>query len=459
MTASMARRQTPTSFGVEAETEIELSPGAIYKAPTTLFYGYCAIALISVFAAIASGRPELLIVAGPALVVLIAGLIEGRYPAVRVAASLDTPRILEGELTRIWLTFSSDHDVHFVEFELAAMRSFDPVGAQRQIVSLRRHEPKTTAVALVPLDWGVLALPTFTVRTRRTHGLFSSTIQYRCVGSLRVHLNEEPTRTLLEPNAFRRVVGSHISTDRGEGCEIADIRQYQHGDPLQSINWRISARNDQPWVTLRHPDRSASIVIVIDAFVNLDGGRRSTLRRSIRAAMGLARVHVNNQDPVGLALIGHGRRWIQPNVGQGHLAALTDALLELSTRDWADRGQRDHLLQRLIPPDAVVVAISPLLNDAFGDLLKPLLGRGQAVHVIEPVYELPDGIWSEESDNGDPATAWRLFRIEQHLRRKELHAMGATVSSWAPDEPVESILLLLLRAQRARLGPGLRVKR
>jgi hypothetical protein len=169
--------------------------------------------------------------------------------------------------------------------------------------------------------------------------------------------------------------------------------------------------------------------------------------------LGLARMHLNAQDQVGLLLTGHGRRWIPPRLGTNHLITLTDALLELSTHEWADRQHRRQRLDRLVPLDAVVIAVSPLLNEAFSELLKPLLARGQQVDVIEPTYRLPADLQlSSRDNNGDPTLAWRVFEIEQHLRRRALMAMGASVSPWSSDEPIESTLLRLRRAQRAKLA-------
>lgn len=445
---------------LEDETTIELSPGARYNAPTMLFLGYAIVSAVGLGLALIMQRPELVVVAAPALVLLAVGTIDGRYPSVVVTAALETPRVLEGEPTRIRVTLSSAEDVRIVEVELGDNRVFESVGSQRHVIALRRRRPRTLAFPVVPFDWGVLQLPTFSVRTRRTSGLFASTIEYRCVGSLRVHINEEPVRALIEPNAFRLVVGSHLSGERGDGCEIADIRPYHQGDRLQSINWRISARHDEPWVTLRHPDRSTTIVLIVDAFGNFTSGERNTLRHSVRAALGLARLHLNTQDPVGLLLTGHGQRWIRPHLGLDHLATMTDALLELSTQEWPDRAQKGHRVDRLVPVDSVVIAISPLLNDAFGQLLEPLLARGQNVHVIEPTYRLPaDILVSSRDDNGDPTMAWRVFELEHHLRRRALTDMGASVSPWGEDQTIESILMDLRRAQRARLATSRRALR
>jgi uncharacterized protein (DUF58 family) len=444
----------------EPGAPVALSPGARVNTPTPMFLAHGLLALCSVVLALALQRPELLALGAPALVLLAVGLLDGGYPTVGVTATMDAPRALEGDRIRLRIALASADDVGLVELEMGLAPSFDVVGSSRHVIALRRGRPRSVDLKLIPLNWGVLDLPPFTIRTRRSTGLFASSVQYRCISPLRVHINEEPARSVLEPMAFRRVVGSHLATDRSEGCEIADIRPYQPGDRLQAINWRISARFDEPWVTLRHPDRSTTTVLVLDAHANYASDHQDTLRRTVRAAMGLARLHLNAQDQVGLLLTGQGRRWIPPRLGLSHLATLTDALLDLSTNDWAEHQHRAERLERLIPLDAVVIAISPLLNDAFGHLLEPLLGRGQQVHVIEPQYRLPSDIQvRSRDDNGDPTIARRVFELEQHLRRRSLNDLGAAVSPWSEDEPIESTLLRSRQAHRARMALPRRVPR
>ncbi|MEZ5408870.1 MAG: DUF58 domain-containing protein [Acidimicrobiales bacterium] len=443
----------------QLESPVELSPGARVNTPTPLFFANGLLALCALAAALVLQRPELLALGTPALVLLTVGLLDGGYPSLTVRAAMDTPRALEGDDTRLRVTLMADVDVGLAELEMGLAPAFLAKGAQRHVVAVRRGRPRTVELHLVPLNWGVLELPTFTIRTRRSSGLFASSVQYRCISTLRVHINEEPARTPLEPTSFRRVVGSHLATERGEGCEIADIRPYQPGDRLQTINWRISARFDEPWVTLRHPDRSTTVVLVLDAHANYASDGQDTLRRSVRAAMGLARLHLNAQDQVGLLLTGQGRRWIRPQLGISHFATIADALLDLSTNDWAEHQHRRERLDRLVPVDAVVIAISPLLNDTFGHLLEPLLARGQQVNVIEPRYELPSGLQvRSRDDNGDPTIARRVFELEQHLRRRALADLGAAVSPWVDGEPIESTLFRSRQAHRGRAVP-LRVRR
>lgn len=431
-------------------TAVDLSPGEQYNTPTMLFFGLGFIAIITLISALALEIPELVALGAPSLVLLVLGLMKGNYPNVAVSAELDTPRALEGDLTRLSVTVLSSREIDILEIETGETRGFDPIGSHRHIIALQPRRSRSVTFAIVPLSWGVTELPTFTVRARARGGLFASAMRYRCVTPLRIHINEEPARSQLEPLAFRRVVGSHLSGERNEGCEIADNRPYQPGDRLQSINWRISARNAEPWVTLRHPDRSTSLILVLDAYGSFGEGSGDTLRRTVRAAMGLARLHLDTQDPVGLLFAGHGRRWIEPSLGRAHLANMTDALLELSTQEWAERRDRQRL-DRMIPVDSEIIAISPLLNDAFGQLLQPLLARGQHVHVIEPAYELPLKISVPHGeDNGDPLVAWRVFTLEQQLRRRALTDMGAPVFPWSEHETIESILLRIRRSQQAR---------
>jgi len=300
-------------------------------------------------------------------------------------------------------------------------------------------------------DWGLVQLGRFVVRARDRFGLMANSTTYQIMTPMRIHIHEEAARSLSEPNRFRRLVGSHQSAARGEGCEIADVRPYQPGDRLQSLNWRISARNDEPWITLRHPDRSTTVVLLVDSHESSSPTSKGELRRSIRAALGLARLHVGAQDPVGMMVVDTGFRWVKPGQGRMHMHRLTDVLLELSTRRWASQAFSIRAIERQIPKDAVVLAVSSLSSRRFRSLLTSLRARGQSLSVIEPVTYWPDHTVAKRGRHHfEPYNAWRVQSLYNQRERALLSQQGIPVIPWEEDQPIESVLLALRMSQRAR---------
>jgi len=151
-------------------------------------------------------------------------------------------------------------------------------------------------------------------------------------------------------------------------------------------------------------------------------------------------------------------RWIPPELGRLHLHRLTDAVLELSTNKWAQRRERRSSVARLIPKDAIVIAVSPLMDTRFSSVLTMLRGRGQSVHVIEPVTYWPNFVVPRR-DGGHiavPRNSWRLYSLQRQIERKKLSSTGIPVIPWEEDQPIESVLLALRMSQRARSAGAVR---
>ena len=133
---------------------------------------------------------------------------------------------------------------------------------------------------------------------------------------------------MVTPSRLRHRVGVHASNRHGEGSEFAEVRPYRPGDTMRAINWRVSARRGDRWVTVRHPDRSGDLVFLLDSFCDLGPDDNSLVQRAVRAAMSLSESSLAQHDRVGLLDVGRHVRWFHPRLGKNHQARLLDALLE-----------------------------------------------------------------------------------------------------------------------------------
>jgi len=434
-------------------SEVRSSHSFTYLAATHIILVVGALVL-ALFWQIAGG----LVLAAPSMLILLSAALDARLERPAVGVSVEQPRALEGDSVGVTVRVVSRPGVALADVEMLPHKKLESAGPLRAMSSIEPGGAFEAEFHVVVEEWGVVELGHVVVRARDRFGLSAITTRYRIVSTLRVHIHEESGRSLIEPDRFRRLVGSHRSQERGDGCEIADIRPYQPGDRLQSLNWRISARNDEPWITLRHPDRSTTIVLLLDAYQPFGSQRTDALRRSIRAVLGMGRLHLSAQDPVGMMIVGQGVRWIPPELGRLHLHRLTDAVLELSTNKWAQRRERRSSVARLIPKDAIVIAVSPLMDTRFSSVLTMLRGRGQSVHVIEPVTYWPNFVVPRR-DGGHiavPRNSWRLYSLQRQIERKKLSSTGIPVIPWEEDQPIESVLLALRMSQRARSAGAVR---
>jgi uncharacterized protein (DUF58 family) len=101
------------------------------------------------------------------------------------------------------------------------------------------------------------------------------------------------------------VAGDYHSVFKGRGMEFSEVRPYQPGDDVRSIDWNVTARLGSPYVKQYVEERDLTVFLAIDVSGSLHFGSRAILKREMAAEIGalLAFAAVRNQDRVGAALI------------------------------------------------------------------------------------------------------------------------------------------------------------
>jgi uncharacterized protein (DUF58 family) len=271
--------------------------------------------------------------------------------------------------------------------------------------------------------------------------MFGGELDTRADTTITIGLPEDRISASLEAERFRSIVGSHLSNDRGQGMEIADIRPFQPGDSTRNINWRISNRRQEPWVTLRHPDRSTTVVVIVDAHDGGDDEQRLTQRRSVSAAMALSRGHLALHDRVGLLVVGHTVQWLPPKLGRNQLFQIADHLVAVSNAPEASRRMYRPPAVSTIPNNAIVVAVSPLRDPLMVSLVAEIRSRGNPVSVLVPETEQAGSSSSRfRVTNRTTEQARRLAAVEQKIGLQSLRERGVGIVSWEPDQPVMTVI-------------------
>ena len=233
---------------------------------------------------------------------------------------------------------------------------------------------------------------------------------------------------------------------RADGLEFADTRAFVPGDRLRSVNWRASARRGELIVNERHPDRNADVVLFLDSFAEARSGDEDdgTLERAVRAAATLAGRYLERRDRVGLVTFGGVLRWLEPGSGMIQRYRLIDALLETGVEfSYAWKGV-NTIPARTLPPKALVIAVTPLLDERSIAALLDLRARGYDLVVVEVSPE--DVV---EPGTGIDALAYRLWLLRRAALRARFERSGVAVARWRDDAPLD-VGLEGVRASRRR---------
>lgn len=210
--------------------------------------------------------------------------------------------------------------------------------------------------------------------------------------------------------------GIHRSPLRGAGEDFAKHRDYQQGDDVRYLDWKVFARTDRLYVREFEERSNLQAYLVVDASASMEyagAGGVSKLRYASYLAAALAHLMVGAGDAVGLAAFGaEPRLLLAPKARQGHLH---DLMLNLERLRPGGAAGAAELLDRLgasMRRGGRVVLVSDLLEEE-GDALVAAAGRLRArgdeviaLRVLTP----------EES--GDAAPDAGLFFDPEHPRRE-----------------------------------------
>jgi uncharacterized protein (DUF58 family) len=424
------------------------------RRPSAKIAAYVGVAALVLLAGLSLGRPELVAVAAPLAVLVVAGLAGARDPALTAEVRVDRDRALVGDQVTVELVLEAAARVERLEVLLVVPPGVEgPQGAARtwaSAVTLAAGETRTLAVPLTCQRWGAYWLGDVHLRAHDRFRLFTWERHLDRHAAVKVFPVPDALRALVRPFETQVSTGSHVAAQRGDGIEFADLRPFLPGDRPRSINWRATARRGALMVNQRHPERATEVVLFLDSFLDVRGPAGSTLDRTVAAAASLAAAYLRQRDRVGLVSFGGFVQFLQPGSGQAALYRLLDTLMEtqvFATAAW--KGIR-HLPPRTLPAKALIVALTPLVDERGVAALFDLLARGYDLAVVD-ISPLTSAGSAGEWDG----LARRLWALERETLRHRYQRLGAAVVEWTEATHLQQVLLEVEACRRrAGLAPG-----
>ena len=103
----------------------------------------------------------------------------------------------------------------------------------------------------------------------------------------------------LSKNIF---AGEYHSAFKGRGMTFAEVREYQYGDDIRSIDWNVTARFGHPYIKIFEEERELTVVLMIDVSGSREFGSVSHLKKDIftEVAATLAFSTIQNNDKIGV---------------------------------------------------------------------------------------------------------------------------------------------------------------
>jgi len=125
--------------------------------------------------------------------------------------------------------------------------------------------------------------------------------------------------------------GEYHSAFKGRGMTFSEVREYQYGDDIRSIDWNVTARFNHPYVKVFEEERELTVMLLIDVSGSGNFGTRAQLKRTLitEIAAVLSFSAIENNDKIGVIMFSDRiEKFIPPQKGRKHILRIIRELLE-----------------------------------------------------------------------------------------------------------------------------------
>lgn len=399
---------------------IEIKEAQLHWRASSLTRAIATCAAVALGLALIGSRWQLIAFAAPLLGVLCSISWQRPMPTVKVHAEPGSQRCFETEQAQ--LTLWSTIETHGAAVELTVS---SVEGMRLDVVDRTSRQRQT--VATTAERWGRYPIRA-TVEVVAHGGLLTGTGTVDAA-DVTVFPMTPPQPTALPQTELLDRLGTHLTRHIGSGVEYADIRTYVPGDQLRTVNWPVSARRGRLHVTQRLTDRSADVVVLIDNYPQPAGPATESTERTVRGAAQVVQTALRNGDRAGIVALGGRRpRWLGADIGQRQFYRVLDTVLAVGDEFETTTGTLAP--RAAIPPGAIVVAFSTLLDTEFALSLIDLRRRGHVVVAIDVLQGSPFAAQQ------DPLVD-RMWALQRSAMYRDMGTVGVDVVAWQPDRSLD----------------------
>lgn len=233
--------------------------------------------------------------------------------------------------------------------------------------------------------------------------------------------------------------GEYHSVFKGRGMEFSEVREYQFGDDIRTIDWNVSARFNHPFVKVFEEERELTVMLVVDVSRSGDFGTGKQMKNEIAAEICavLAFSAIKNNDKVGLILFTDRiEKFVPPKKGRAHILRIVRELVSFSA---AGRGtnirQALEYFNHVNKKRTIAFLISDFIDEGYENILRIISKKHDviAVELSDPreeelpaigLMKLRDAETDQERwiDTGDPGVRMQFARYwrERKANRKSV---------------------------------------
>ena len=168
--------------------------------------------------------------------------------------------------------------------------------------------------------------------------------------------------------------GEYHSTFKGRGMTFSEVRQYQFGDDVRSIDWNVTARYNEPYVKVFEEERELTMMLMVDISGSELFGTTNQFKKAVITEISatLAFSAMQNNDKVGLILFSDEvELYIPPKKGKSHVLRIIRELIEFEPKsNKTNIAEALKFLTNVMKKKAIVFALSDFIADGYDNTLR-----------------------------------------------------------------------------------------
>lgn len=176
-------------------------------------------------------------------------------------------------------------------------------------------------------------------------------------------------------NVDDSMVGAYHSVFKGSGMDFAEVREYQAGDDIRSIDWNVTARMDRPFLKTYQEEREQTLLLMVDLSASGDFGSVQQSKRELAAEVAcvLAFSASRNSDKVGLMIFTDQiELYIAPKKGKQHILRVIREILFFEPKNrGTDIPVALRTVNRLLKRKAICFLFSDFLTEDAMSWIRP----------------------------------------------------------------------------------------
>lgn len=226
------------------------------------------------------------------------------------------------------------------------------------------------------------------------------------------------------------LAGEYHSVFKGQGMEFDEVREYQPGDEVRSIDWNVTARMGHPYVKRFVEERELTVMFLVDLSASGEFGSSGKLKNEVAAEICalLAFSAIKNNDKVGLIIFTDGiEMFIPPAKGTSHVLRVIRDLLNFKPRQaQTDIGKGIEYLARVTNKRSVVFLVSDFMESDFEKPLRTVGRRHDiiAISVTDPVEVKMPNVGLVELEDAETGELIQIDTASAAVR-KRYEGLGA----------------------------------